>query len=258
MMNIESKILSLYHEDDYRDDDCQRWNGSIAAQPFTDWKQALGTKDENRVNELLTHHHEDPVLSCTYDHEWNATRWWYGSNLVINQTSDTDVVVEIGPGSHATVAGHVLQSRYSTVKCYILCDLVSPLLLAYYNLSKDHDVHYVTPGDNLETLITQHKCILLPHHLSNKLYTLSGAVYYNSYSFSEMSEDEIHHYMDIIMTTRSRLLSENYMTGNGACHLCGIKYRALNSHLPKQLNILARFKPPTPTNAGSEVIIAQS
>ena len=149
-------------------------------------------------------------------------------------------------------------SRYNNVKCYILCDLVSPLLLAYYNLSRDHDVHYVTPGDNLETLITQHKCILLPHHLSNKLYTLSGAIFYNSYSFSEMSEDEIRHYMDIIMTTRSRLLSENYMTGHDACHLCGIKYRALEPYLPEQLKILARLKPPTPTNPGSEILIAQA
>ena len=93
--------------------------------------------------------------------------------------------------------------------------------------------------------------------MASKLYGLNRSVYYNSYSFSEMSNIEIQEYMDIIATTNSRLISENYMTGNGRCHLCNVKYRALEHYIPTQLKIISKNRPTTPAGAGSEVIIAQ-
>jgi hypothetical protein len=256
-MRHASDILREYSIDPLRDDDVSRWYGNTSDGDFKLFKQALRSNDSAAVQQFLTDHDQSPELSCTYNHPHNHQRWWYGANMIENQTSGiNELVVEIGAGSHATVAHEILTR--DCVKCYIICDLVTPLLLAYYNLSKNHQTYYVRPGDSLETLIETYRCILLPHHLADKLYTLPGSIYYNSYSLSEMSLDEIDHYMDIITTTNGRLLSENYMTGNGACHLCGEPYRALGELMPRQLEVLASLDTPTPTNTGSQLVIAQA
>ena len=249
-------ILTEYHLDPHRDDDETRWRGDVTTGDFRMWKQALQSRNVENVQHILDNHSDSPELSCTYNHPWNESRWWYGANFVMNQSFKHEVIVEIGAGSHARVAQQVLLKK--PTKCYIICDLVSPLLVAYHNMSKHVQVHYVRPSDNMETLVEQHDCIMLPHHLADKLYTMSRAVFYNSYSLSEMSEHEIHHYMDIITTTSSRLLSENYMTGTGKCHLCDEPYRALGDFMPSQLEVLASLGPPTPTNTGSQLLIAQA
>ena len=248
------QIINLYHNDRDRDDDKNRWNGATTENEFAHWRQVLKSKDVSAVEHILQTHHQYNDLNCSYEHDWNDLRWQKGASLIMKHSSCKDVVIEIGAGSHATVAGLVLAN--SKVKCYIVCDLVPVLLLAYYNISKNYKTHYVTSGDSLETLIEHNECIMLPHHMADKLYSLNQSLYYNSYSFSEMSDIEIREYMDVILTTNSRLVSENYMTGNGRCHLCNVKYRALKHYIPTQLKIISKSVPTTPTNPGSEVIVA--
>ena len=249
------QIINLYHNDPLRDDDENRWNGATTEDEFARWRHALKSRDVTAVEHILYTHHHHGDLNCSYEHAWNDIRWQKGATMLMNHTSCKDVIVEIGAGSHATVARLTLTN--SRPRCYIICDLVPVLLLAYYNISKNYKTHYVTPGDSLETLIEHNECIMLPHHMINKLYEVNRAVYYNSYSFSEMSDIEIREYMDVITTTNSRLISENYMTGTGRCHLCNVKYRALKHYIPTQLKIIYKNVPTTPAGAGSEVIIAQ-
>ena len=127
-------ILTEYHLDPHRDDDETRWRGDVTTGDFRMWKQALRSRNVESVQHILDNHSDSPELSCTYNHPWNESRWWYGANFVMNQSFEHEVIVEIGAGSHARVAQQVLLKK--PTKCYIICDLVSPLLVAYHNISK--------------------------------------------------------------------------------------------------------------------------
>ena len=248
-------VILEYALDIHRDDDLDRWGGEIGRGDFYRWKRTLQSGEADQVNYILDNHQLSPEMSCTYGDDNNEERWYNASKIINTHTSIYKNVIEIGAGSHARIAQHVL--RNTDVQCYIICDLVSPLLLAYHNISKQYDVHYVRHGEPLETLIDQHRCILLPHHMTDELYKISAALYYNSYSLSEMSKDEITKYIDIILSTNSRLITENYMFGSGRCHLCNNHYTPLQEYIPDTFNILYKSLPHHPTNPGSELLILQ-
>jgi hypothetical protein len=246
-----SQLLTEYQIDQHRDDDMSRWRGDINSGDFKRWKHALQSGDVGQVKHVIDHHHESPELSCTYHNPDNITRWRHNTQLLSHHTTGQSVVVELGAGSHAQVAQMFLSTH--AIRCYIICDLVSPLLLAYHNMSKHHRTHYVRSGDTLETLLDSYECILLPHHLCHKLYQLSAATYYSSYSLGEMCDDEVQQYMDIMGMTSSKLISENYMTGNGSCHLCDEPYTPLQSRVPHSSELLWKQSPVVRTNPGCEI-----
>ena len=125
-MRHASDILREYSIDPLRDDDVSRWYGNTSDGDFKLFKQALRSNDSAAVQQFLTDHDQSPELSCTYNHPHNHQRWWYGANMIENQTSGiNELVVEIGAGSHATVAHEILTR--DCVKCYIICDLVLKL-----------------------------------------------------------------------------------------------------------------------------------
>ena len=250
-----SQLLTEYQIDQHRDDDMSRWRGDINSGDFKRWKHALQSGDVDQVKHVIDHHHESPELSCTYQNPDNMTRWRHNTQLLSRHTTSQSVVVELGAGSHAQVAQMFMSSH--DVRCYIICDLVSPLLLAYYNISNHHRTHYVRIGDTMETLLDTYECIMLPHHLCHKLYEVSAATFYSSYSLSEMCPEEINQYMDIMSTTQSTLISENYMTGNGSCHLCDEPYIPLQPYIPPTSTVRWRADPVVPTNPGSDIQIVE-
>lgn len=254
-----------YTLDPDRDDDLTRWRGDIDTGDFKQWKRALQSGIMSDIKSMLDNHHQSPELSCTYNNRFNRTRWRHAAELIKKHTKPGDVVVDIGAGSHASIIERLL-TRASDRR-YIICDLTSPLLLAYYNLGQRHDVKYVNikdihPGDphqSLLTLMDQHACVLLPHHLSYMLYHMPrGTTYYNSYSFGEMSDDELEQYMDIIGTTQGRLISENYWSQQSTkCHLCNDDVVAVSGVVPGHMSYIENRDPHVPTNPGARVVVME-
>jgi len=246
-----SHVIQQYHADPARDDDRRRWSGNLNTGDFHLFKQALERGDTSTTQHMLDNYMCSPELSCTYDNPSNSTRWCYATELLQRFNVPGETIVEIGAGSHAPVVDQMLTNNPQTR--YVVCDLVTPLLIAYHELSKQHDTHYMRSTDSLLYQTQQHRCVLLPHHMIDQLYSLGECLYYNSYSLSEMSPNEQTHYMDVIGTTGSRLLSENYMTGRGRCHLCNQQYTPMQLHVPEQLETCWTDTCAVPTNPGASI-----
>ena len=253
-----------YQLDNDRDDDLKRWRGDIATGDFLMWKTLLKSGHIPDITQMLQNHQQSPELSCTYHNRHNRTRWRRAEDLIIKHTKPGDVVVDIGAGSHATVVQQLLRSAPD--RHYVICDLTSPLLLAYYNVGQHHDVKYVNmkdfhPGDvkkSMRDLIHGTKCLLLPHHLSYMLYHLpKGSTFYNSYSMSEMSDNERDEYMDIISLNQGRLISENYWSHSStmSCHLCNTEVTPLEPSIPGHMSCTYHRDPHVPTNPGAKIVV---
>lgn len=254
-------IIQEYDYDVKRDDDLSRWNGMINQSDFRHWKRALRSGCPDEVSAMVDQHHLSPELSCTYHNKYNRTRWRRAEDLINKYTDMKDLVVDIGAGSHASVVINML-NKYPRKK-YIVCDLVSPLLLAYHNISKaGHNVKYIRQCDvecvaDMYSLLRDHDCLMLPHHLCDMLYYVpAGTTFYNSYSLSEMSPDEVEQYMDIIGSTRGLLISENYWSRNNMkCHLCNEDVMPVHHLLPFGYSCRYTRQPHVPTNNGARLVV---
>lgn len=256
------KVWLEYRLDLDRDDDLARWNNAIDTGDFKRFKQALQSQDMGRIQHFLEHHGQSPEMSCTYNNRYNRIRWRRAEDLILKWSKPGDVIIDIGAGSQANVIDRLITRAPD--RHYVICDLTSPLLLAYYNLSKRHQVHYlnerdiVGPQALLMDLIKQHDCLLVPHHLSQVLYDLPDhSVFYNSYSMSEMAAVEIDNYMDMVGTTRSKLISENYWDSgkHTKCHLCNTAVFPLKPFVPKHFHIVDQRDPHVPTNPGAQIVV---
>lgn len=255
-------IMNEYGSDPKRDDDLNRWRGDLNHNDFRHWKRALNSLDPMEIQSMLDDHHLSPELSCTYHNRYNRIRWRRAEDLINKHTSMNDLVVDIGAGSHASIVDNMLH-KYPRRK-YIICDLVSPLLLAYYNLAKSgHNVRYIREDDisfdsqDLLKLLDKYDCLLVPHHMCDVLYHVPPhTTFYNSYSFSEMSTDEVEQYMDIIGTSQAVLISENYWARNDmTCHLCDEPVMPIHHMLPYGYSCKYNRQPHVRTNAGANIVV---
>jgi hypothetical protein len=253
-----------YCRDPHRDDDLKRWNGNITTGDFKRFKHALQSGHLPTIQHMLDNHMQSPELSCTYHNKHNHRRWRRAEDLIIKHTKPGDVVVDIGAGSHASMINMLLMSAPD--RKYIICDLTSPLLLACHNVGTTHDVKYVNlkdfrPSDiqqSLMDLLNTHDCIMLPHHLCYMLYHVPiGSTFYNSYSFGEMSSDEVSEYMDIISVTQSQLISENYWNNSAQvqCHLCSGEVQPVEQSIPGHMSCTYQRDPHVPTNTGAKIVV---
>lgn len=253
-----------YQLDNNRDDDLKRWRGDIATGDFLMWKTVLKSGDMKDIKQILDDHHNSPELSCTYNNKHNYTRWRRAEDLILKHTQPGDVIVDIGAGSHASII-NMLINRAPDRK-YLICDLTSPLLIAYYNLGKTHNVRYVNmkdfiPGKEkkiLHDMLESHDCVLLPHHMCYMLFHVpTRSTFYNSYSLGEMEPREIDEYMDIISVTRSKLISENYwnFSNNSTCHLCNDEVTPVEYKVPGHMTCTYSRKPHVPTNNGARIVV---
>lgn len=266
---IEAPHVWLQYQLDHnRDDDLNRWRGDIDSGDFKRWKQALKSDDMSQIQSVLDQHATSPELSCTYMNPHNTTRWQQAVTLITQHTRPGDVVVDIGAGSHASVIMQLLTHAYN--RHYVICDLTSPLLIAYYNLSREHRVKYVNlrdvmPGSgDLMRHVRTHDCVMVPHHLCDMLTELPrGTTFYNSYSFGEMSNHEVLNYMDIVASVRGRLISENYYTRDPrriftTCHLCDQPVSPIQDLIPDTFRQTGEQTPHVPTNTGAMITVHHS
>ena len=256
------KVWLEYRIDSDRDDDLSRWNNAIDTGDFKLFKKALQGQDMALIQHFLEHQDQSPELSCTYNNRYNRIRWRRAEDLILKWSKPGDVIIDIGAGSHANVIDRLISKAPD--RHYVICDLTTPLLLAYYNLGKHHRVHYlnerdiVDPQTFLMDIIKKHDCLLVPHHLSYVFYDLpSHSVFYNSYSMSEMNTIEIDNYMDMVGTTRSKLISENYWdsTTHTKCHLCNAPVLPIKHFVPDHFHIVDQRDPHVPTNPGAKIVV---
>lgn len=256
------KVWLAYRTDSDRDDDLSRWNNAIDTGDFKLFKKALQGQDMALIQHFLEHQDQSPELSCTYNNRYNRIRWRRAEDLILRWSKPGDVIIDIGAGSHANVIDRLITRAPD--RHYVICDLTTPLLLAYYNLGKHHRVHYlnerdiVDPQTFLMDIIKKHDCLLVPHHLSYVFYDLpSHSVFYNSYSMGEMSTTEIDNYMDMVGTTRSKLISENYWdsTTHTKCHLCNAPVLPVKHFVPDHFHIVDQRDPHVPTNPGAKIVV---
>lgn len=243
-------VCRVYASDINPDDDLKRWRGDITTGDFKKFKHALQQQHTSVVQHMLDNHHLSPVLSCTYANPHNHTRWRHARDLIIRHTRAGDTVVDIGCGSHASVINmlaHAAPDRH-----YVACDLTTPLLIAYHNLSKQHDVHYVTRS------LASNRINMVPHHMSDMLRSLPrGTTFYNSYSFGEMQVDELLEYLDIVASVDGRLISENYWdhVKHATCHLCDQPVQPIKPHIPQSFHLMEQRLPHVPTNDGAKIVV---
>jgi hypothetical protein len=256
------KVWLEYSVDSDRDDDLSRWNNAIDTGDFKLFKKALQGQDMSRIQHFLEHQDQSPELSCTYNNRYNRIRWRRAEDLILKWSDPGDVIIDIGAGSHANVIDRLITRAPD--RHYVICDLTTPLLLAYYNLGKHHRVHYlnekdiVDPQTFLMDIIKKHDCLLVPHHMSYVFYDLpEHSVFYNSYSMGEMTSVEIDNYMDMVGTTRSKLISENYWDSGQytKCHLCNTPVLPVKPFVPDHFHIVDQRDPHVPTNPGAKIVV---
>ena len=254
-MPIVEKISSIYNTNMYRDLDDQSWRGTTNTGGFKLLKNALRT-NVSEVNNILKNVNQYPDLTCEFnvpssDHQ---ARYCYDCRRIEKYVNVDDVIVEIGSGGAAGTASKFLSRN--KIKCYVICDLSTVLLVSYYNLSSTFPtlkIHYLQPGDKLEEVYDKYDVVLVPQYDADKLRNIPVKLFYNAYSLSEMCESEIAEYMDIIQSTGQYFISENYLgPKEGKCHICDGPYLPLKEFIPDNLKIIKQEDPISPGNGCGE------
>ena len=247
-MNVFEEISLIYTTNKYRDLDENSWRGTTNTGTFKILKNTL--RGGGTPKHILKNVDQYSDLTCEFnvpssDH---LVRYYSDRHRLEKYTTSKDVIVEIGSGGAAGTASKFLSRN--KIKCYVICDLSTVLLVSYYNLTSTFPklkIHYLRPEDKLEEVYDKYDVVLVPQYDADKLRNIPVKLFYNAYSLSEMCESEIAEYMDIIQSTGQYFISENYLgPKEGKCHICDGPYLPLKEFIPDNLKIIKQEDPISP------------
>ena len=249
-MTVFEEISSIYNNNKYRDLDEKSWRGTTGIGNFKNLKSTL--RRNHPVENMLKNFRKYTDLSCEFNIpiQEHMKRYYRDALRLEEYIHEEDVIVEIGAGGAAGTALKFLSRN--KIKCYVICDLSTVLLVSYYNLTTSFPelkIHYLRPEEKLEVVYNDYDVVLVPQYDADKLRKISVKLFYNAYSLSEMCESEIAEYMDIIQSTGQYFISENYLgPKEGKCHICDGPYLALKEFIPDNLKIVKQEDSISPGN----------
>lgn len=147
-----------------------------------------------------------------------SIRYYFTYILLEPYITEKCNILEIGCCSVVGVASQILKYKSSYINCILLCDLIQVLVLSYatilYNFPHLKVLFYNGKG-NVETLTELYNIILIiPDYLID-FKSCRIEFCFNSYSFSEMSKENLDYYFNFLTKTTRWLISENKHLQNG-------------------------------------------
>ena len=126
-------------------------------------------------------------------------------------------IMEIGCCSPVGVMQNFLKYSMEKINCILLCDLFPVLLLSYSTLLHNFPnirILFYNNEKNIDELISHYDVILIIPDYINNFINCNIDFCFNSYSFSEMTENNLNQYFTFLEKTTNYLISENKHTNN--------------------------------------------
>lgn len=142
-------------------------------------------------------------------------------------------ILEIGCCSPVGIMQNFLKYSFDKINCILLCDLFEVLLISYSTVLfnfPDLKILFYNNEKNIDDLLKNYDVIfIIPDYIDNFI-NCKIEFCFNSYSFSEMSEENLKHYFDFLTKTTKYVISENkhYETDNNSV-------KALLKYIPNNL-----------------------
>ena len=148
-------------------------------------------------------------------------------------------ILEIGCNCPAGVASNILKYKKQDINCILLCDLYPVLLITYATLLYNFPnlkIHFYKSTEKSEDVIKNNDIVLIiPNHLNN-FQNCSIEFCFNSYSFSEMSIDNLNNYFNFLTKTTKYIISENKHKENNGSFIALLDIIPNNFVIEKQID----------------------
>lgn len=143
-----------------------------------------------------------------------SIRYYFTYLLLSKFLKDNINILEIGCCSPVGVMQNFLKYRNGEVNCILLCDLYPVLLMSYatvvHNFPELKILFYCPgSGQTINAIINEYDVVMIIPDYLNDFLSCKIEFCFNSYSFSEMTRDNLESYFSFLSKTTKYLISEN-------------------------------------------------